>query len=68
MTSNNKLPERVLTVKEAAERLGLTQKALRRKLDKKQVPYLKLGKLVRFDPEKLMQWANKNQHEPIEGK
>lgn len=38
-----------LTVKEAAEYLGLTESALRTMVARRQVPFHKLGRRLRFD-------------------
>ena len=45
-----------LTYKEAAEVTGLAERTLRNYVSRKQIPFYKIGKAVRFSPEKLMDW------------
>lgn len=42
--------QRPLSVPEAAERLGVTPRFVRRLVAERRIPYLKLGRHVRFDP------------------
>ncbi len=45
--------ERLLTVKEAAERTGLSQATWRRWILLRQVRFVKLGRAVRIDPKEI---------------
>jgi excisionase family DNA binding protein len=42
--------QRPLSVPEAAERLGVSPRFIRRLVAERRIPYLKLGRHVRFDP------------------
>ena len=44
------------TIDQLAERLGITVRHVRRLVAEKRVPYLKVGKLVRFNPDEIKQW------------
>ena len=46
----------MLTPEEAAERLNVTLRFIRRLCHERRVPYTKVGKLVRFDPDELEAW------------
>jgi excisionase family DNA binding protein len=55
MTDLSTIPQ-LLTIDQLAERLGITVRHVRRLVPEKRLPYLKVGKLVRFDPDQIMQW------------
>ena len=55
MTDLSTIPQ-LLTIDQLAERLGITVRHVRRLVAEKRVPYLKVGKLVRFDPDEIKQW------------
>jgi excisionase family DNA binding protein len=55
MTNLSTIPQ-LLTIDQLAERLGITVRHVRRLVAEKRVPYLKVGKLVRFDPDEIKQW------------
>lgn len=57
------LPDRLLDVEEAAEFLGLTEKALRRRVERDVIPYRKVGRLLRFDPIELYRWSDPNRED-----
>lgn len=46
-------------VKEAALKLSVSQKTLRDWIYKKQIPFKKLGNLVRFVPSEIQKWIEK---------
>ena len=58
-----RLPDRLLAIDEAAEFLGLTEKALRRRVERDVIPYRKVGRLLRFDPLELYEWSDPNREE-----
>ena len=65
MTDLSTIPQ-LLTIDQLAERLGITVRHVRRLVAEKRVPYLKVGKLVRFDPDEIKQWlASRRQGEEI---
>lgn len=48
---------KLLTMDELAERLGVAQRHVRRRLvAEKRVPYLKVGRFIRFDPAQISAW------------
>jgi excisionase family DNA binding protein len=55
MTDLSTIPQ-LLTIDQLAERLGITVRHVRRLVAEKRVPYLKVGKLVRFDPDEIKRW------------
>jgi excisionase family DNA binding protein len=55
MTDISTIPQ-LLTIDQLAERLGITVRHVRRLVANKQVPYYKVGKLVRFDPNEITGW------------
>ena len=46
----------LIDVDTAAERLNVTHKFVRRLVTERRVPYLNVGKFVRFDPVELENW------------
>jgi excisionase family DNA binding protein len=55
MTDIGTIPQ-LLTIDQLAERLGITVRHVRRLVAEKRVPYLKIGRLVRFDPAEATRW------------
>ena len=55
-------PETLIGIETAAERLGTTPRHIRRLIFRKQIPYIKVGGLIRFNPDTLNQWVNDNTH------
>jgi excisionase family DNA binding protein len=55
MPGPDELPQ-LLTIDELAERLGVTHRHVRRLVDESRVPYLKVGRLVRFNPAEVAEW------------
>jgi excisionase family DNA binding protein len=50
---------RLLTVAEAAAYCGLTEKALRHRVDRRAIPFKRLGpRTLRFDPRALDAWMS----------
>jgi excisionase family DNA binding protein len=50
------LNTRLLTIDQLADRLGITVRHVRRLVAEKQLPYYKVGRLVRFDPAEITAW------------
>jgi excisionase family DNA binding protein len=48
----------LLTFKQAAALLGLPENSLRRYIRERKIPYLRIGKLIRFDPVELQAWLD----------
>ena len=55
MTEPSTIPQ-LVTINQLGERLGITVRHVRHLVAEKRVPYLKVGKLVRFDPDEIVQW------------
>lgn len=49
---------RLLDVDDAAVRLGVTVRFIRRLVAERRIPYIKVGKFVRFDPADLEAWID----------
>jgi len=46
----------LLRIPELAEQLGVTERFIRRLVFERRIPYLKIGKFIRFDPEAVDDW------------
>ena len=57
MTAADTLPH-LLTIDQLVERLGISTRHVRRLIAERRIPYLKVGKLVRFDPEEISRWLD----------
>jgi excisionase family DNA binding protein len=57
---------RHLSIDELADRLGITVRHVRRLVAQRRVPYLKVGRLVRFDPVEIAEWLD-TRHRPQVG-
>lgn len=52
--------EKLLTKKEIADFLNVSIKMIDRKVLMNEIPYLKVGKLVRFSKKKVLAWAEES--------
>lgn len=52
--------ERLLTKKEIADFLNVSVKMIDRKVLMDEIPYLKIGRLVRFSKKKVLAWAEES--------
>jgi len=50
--------EPLLDVATAATRLGVTVRFVRRLVAERRIPYVKVGKFIRFDPAEVEQWID----------
>jgi len=50
----------LLDIKEAAERLGTTERHMRALIANRKIAYIKVGRLIRFDPSALDEWIKAN--------
>jgi excisionase family DNA binding protein len=60
--------EKLLTVKDVAELLGLSQITVYKMIYKDAIPYIKIGRTnrsVRFNKDKIIAWINKNSCDKI---
>jgi excisionase family DNA binding protein len=58
---------RLLKPEEAAERLNVSLRFIRRLCHERRLPYTKVGKFVRFDAEELEAWITAQRVEPANG-
>ena len=49
---------KLLTMDELAERLGVTHRHVRRLVNERRVPFLRVGRFIRFDPAKIATWLD----------
>ena len=61
MVNPDALPQ-LLTIDELAERLGVSIHHIRRLIAERRVPYLKVGRFVRFDPADIAAWLDDARH------
>lgn len=57
MTTDGTVPQ-LLTIPELVERLGTSTRHIRRLIDERRIPYLKVGKLIRFDADEINRWLD----------
>ena len=55
---------RLIRANQAAEMLGIGISRLRQLCSERGIPYVKLGRSVRFDPQRLQQWVAEKCVEP----
>ena len=53
------LPERLLTIAEVADALGVEVRHVRRLVHERRIPYIKWGHLLRFDPIEIAEWVDR---------
>ena len=58
--------KKLLTYKECSEYLSITEGSLRNMVLKREIPFLKIGKRVRFDTEELSQWLSEKSVGPYQ--
>lgn len=46
----------LLDITQLAERLGVPERFVRRLVEERRIPFLKIGKYVRFDPDDVDRW------------
>jgi len=51
------LPQ-LLTMDQLAERLGVTRRHVRRLVTERRVPFLRVGRFIRFDAAEIADWLN----------
>jgi len=59
------MEKRFLNVEELAEYLGISTNTVYAWVCQRKIPYLKIGKLVKFDLTKIEQWLDKKTVKPI---
>ena len=63
--SQTPLQRRLLTVQEAAEYTGVSPHTLYTMVSQRRIPYVKVGRLTRFDLELLNQWLKQHTVMPM---
>ena len=48
----------LIDIESVATRLGITERHVRRLVAERRIPYVKVGRFVRFDPVELAQWID----------
>lgn len=59
MTRSAVAPQ-LLTMDQLAERLGVTRRHVRRLVAERRVPFLRVGRFIRFDPSEITGWLDAN--------
>lgn len=59
MSSRNALPQ-LLTINQFAVQLGTSVRHVRRLVAERRVPYVKVGRWVRFDPDAVTGWLDEH--------
>ncbi|MFN0092264.1 MAG: helix-turn-helix domain-containing protein [Acidimicrobiales bacterium] len=55
----------LIDIAQAAERLGVTPRFVRRLVEERRIPFHKIGKYVRFDPADIDRFAMHGRVEPV---
>lgn len=63
MATTDALPQ-LLDIDHLATHLGTSHRHIRRLIAEKRIPYLKVGRLIRFDPGEVAQWLESNRQGP----
>ena len=53
----------LLDIAALAQRLGVTERFVRRLVDERRIPFLKIGKFIRFDPADIAAWIDQQRVE-----
>ena len=57
----------LLTIDQAAERLNVTPRFVRRLIAERRIDYLKIGKFIRFRSDELDDWVEQQRIEQLDG-
>jgi len=60
-------PEPLIDISTLAERLGVTERFVRRLVEERRVSYHKIGKFIRFDPNEISGWIADTRIEKCHG-
>jgi len=58
-------PQPLLDIEQAAHRLNVTPRFIRRLIAQRRIDYLKIGKFIRFHPGDLDNWIERQRVQPI---
>ena len=53
-----------MTIEQLADRLGVTERFVRRLIAERRVPHRKLGKLIRFSEDDISEWLETTRRAP----
>ncbi len=67
MAAVDNIPQ-LLSIEQLADRLGITVRHVRRLIAERRVPYIKVGRLVRFDPDAIKNWLDAASLSPDPGR
>jgi excisionase family DNA binding protein len=59
VTANDGRRDRLMDITGVADRLGVSVRYVRRLVAERRIPYIKLGHLLRFDPNTINEWLDK---------
>lgn len=59
------MPERLMTIEEVAEFFNVTKGAIYKRIQRGQIPYIKMGALLRFDPRQIEAYIKAQTIEPF---
>lgn len=59
------MPERLMTIEEVAEYFQVSKGAIYKRIQRGQIPYMKMGSLLRFNPSKIEEYIRENTIEPF---
>ena len=60
------LPQ-LINIATLAERLDVNMRHIRRLVQERRIPYIKVGRLIRFDLAEIDEWLNEARRPPIAG-
>lgn len=59
--------EQLLDIADSAERLGVGERFVRRVVNERRIPFFKIGRHIRFDPDDVEDWIARSRIEPSSG-
>ena len=59
------MPERLMTIEEVADFLQVKKNTIYKKIQRGQIPYIKMGGLLRFDPQQIEAYVKARTIEPF---
>jgi excisionase family DNA binding protein len=60
-----RLPAEMLTIEEAAERIGMSVRYVRRAVAERRIAFHRLGRCIRFDPSDLAEFIHAHRVDPM---
>lgn len=56
----SKMLKKLLDIKEVSELIGISPSTIYKMTHKKRIPFVKVGRLVKFEPAKIIEWLERN--------